>query len=121
MASDLGLSLTQTNAVWSGAVVGQYASAAFIGSLADTYGPKPVSFLGAILFGAGYILMARTERNAILRKQTPQVDHDSTQQAAFVAMTAYFVLVGTGVAARYVFCVCVCVCVCVRPDESMES
>lgn len=92
MAADLGLSLLQTNAIWSAAVIGQYASAALIGSLSDTYGPRPVSLLASVLFGAGYLLMARTEKKAIVQ--------NTDKQTAFVSMVLYFVLVGTGVAAR---------------------
>lgn len=99
MSADLGLSLTQTNAIWSAAIVGQYASAALFGHIADTYGPRPLSLLASVLFGAGYILMARTESSAIAHRHA-EGQFASSQRANFIAMAAYFVLVGTGVAAR---------------------
>lgn len=98
MSADLGLSLTQTNAIWSAAILGQYASAAIFGHIADTYGPRPLSFMASILFGVGYVLMAHTEKNAISHQNSSSTSSNSNR-ANFVAMAAYFVLVGTGVAA----------------------
>lgn len=86
---DLGLSLTETNVIWSAAVVGQYTSSALMGSISDKYGPRPLSLLAALLFGGGYFLMAQTERGII-----------HSQNASFIAMALFFLLVGAGVAAR---------------------
>jgi MFS family permease len=95
---DLGLTLTETNAIWGGAVFGQYVSSAFMGSISDNYGPKPLSLLAAVLFGAGYFLMAKTEQGAMLSNaSTSEVQSHTT---AFVGMAIFFVLVGAGVAAR---------------------
>ncbi|MCO5584992.1 hypothetical protein L7F22_038924 [Adiantum nelumboides] len=98
MSADLGLNLTQTNAIWSAAILGQYASAAIFGHIADTYGPRPLSLMASILFGVGYVLMAHTESDAISHQQSSSPSSHSNR-ANFVAMAAYFVLVGTGVAA----------------------
>lgn len=86
---DLGLSLTETNAIWSAAVVGQYASSVLMGSISDAYGPRPLSLLAALLFGGGYFLMAQTERS-----------YSGSHRESFIAMAMFFVLVGAGVAAR---------------------
>lgn len=98
MSADLGLSLTQTNVIWSAAILGQYASAAIFGHIADTYGPRPLSLMASILFGVGYVLMAHTENDAISHQNSATAPSNSNR-ANFIAMAAYFVLVGTGVAA----------------------
>ena len=69
--------------------MGQYASSAFMGSISDQHGPRPLSLLAALLFGGGYFLMAQTERGVF-----------SSHEQSFIAMALFFVLVGAGVAAR---------------------
>jgi MFS family permease len=68
-----------------------------MGSISDNYGPRPLSLLAAILFGAGYLLMAETERGAMISGLSTK---ERSHSAAFVAMAVFFVLVGAGVAAR---------------------
>lgn len=94
------MTLTETNAIWSAAIVGQYASSAFMGSISDNYGPRPLSLLASLLFGAGYLLMAKTERGAILARLSSSETESQPHNAAFVAMAVFFILVGAGVAAR---------------------
>jgi len=69
-----------------------------MGSISDNYGPRPLSLLAALLFGAGYFLMAKTERGAMLSNASGSVVQP--HNTAFVAMAVFFVLVGAGVAAR---------------------
>ena len=98
-----------------GAVLGEYISAAFWGALADSYGPRPLSFAAAICFGAGYSLMAHGDARAIRQKQHDGLDMRIADSLAgglgisqrdwvptgYGALTFYFVLVGVGVAASY--------------------
>lgn len=67
-----------------------------MGAISDQYGPRPLSLLAALLFGGGYFLMAQTERGAVQSAINTAQSHN----VAFVAMAAFFVLVGSGVAAR---------------------
>ncbi|BGP06482.1 hypothetical protein JCM10049v2_002304 [Rhodotorula toruloides] len=50
----LHLSSSQLNIVASAAILGEYASAAGFGALADRRGPGAVSFAAAVLFGVGF-------------------------------------------------------------------
>ncbi|UZJ54402.1 hypothetical protein CBS101457_003722 [Exobasidium rhododendri] len=104
IGADLGLTLTETNAIWASAVVGQYASSAFMGSISDNYGPRPLSLLAALLFGAGYFLMAKTEQSAMLSNASGASNQPHT--TAFIAMAVFFVLVGAGVAASLFSALC---------------
>lgn len=101
LTRDLGLSLLQTNSIWGGAVFGQYFSASLMGHLGDTYGPRPLALIASVLFGTGYLLMAHTEWAAVdsQRRLSPQANDQRAAGTAVVALTAYFVLVGAGVAA----------------------
>ncbi|PWN43488.1 MFS general substrate transporter [Ceraceosorus guamensis] len=111
LTRDLGLSLTQTNAIWAGAVLGEYITAGPWGALADARGPRPLCISAALLFGAGYALMAgadaealrarmnATEGAAILQSALA-IDDTKAAQAAGLMM-GYFLLVGAGVAASF--------------------
>ncbi|CEH15531.1 TRANSPORTER MCH1-RELATED [Ceraceosorus bombacis] len=111
LTRDLGLSLTQTNAIWAGAVLGEYITAGPWGALADARGPRPLCISAALLFGAGYALMAgadaealrarmnATEGAAILQSALARDETKAAQAAGL--MMGYFLLVGAGVAASF--------------------
>lgn len=72
-------------------MLGEYVAAAPWGLLADAKGPRYLCASAAVLFGAGYALMASVDREAL---------RVGASSGAGVLVTAYFLLVGTGVAAR---------------------
>lgn len=78
---------SKLNDIWSFVVfAGQYAAAVGFGSIAD-YSSRLSSFCGAILFAAGWLLMA----HSLNQEQPP----------SFLFFVAYFALVGTGTVASY--------------------
>lgn len=104
LTRDLHLSLTQTNVIWAGAVLGEYLSAAPWGMLGDAYGPRVLSMSAGVIFLVAYQLMAHADglaitsnREALSHGQDPRV----LGKANFVVTVASFVAVGSGVAASY--------------------
>lgn len=96
------LNLPFSRPLRSGAVLGEYISAAFWGSLADRFGPNLLCVSAAVLFGSGYLLMSHADSTAIKMLESGQdlgILQSWHSPSGFVAMSAYFVLVGAGVAA----------------------
>ncbi|GAA5886093.1 hypothetical protein JCM5296_007085 [Sporobolomyces johnsonii] len=60
LARALHLSSSQLNLLASSAILGEYSTAAYWGSLADSYGPGVVSLAGGALFGVGFGLLGWT-------------------------------------------------------------
>lgn len=92
---------------WSGAVLGEYISAAFWGVIGDAYGPRVLSFASAILFCVGYQIMARVDLGAsvdprhgtsTIGGQDGEVTFETRAIGSFVITVAAFVAVGSGVA-----------------------
>lgn len=102
LTRDLGLNLTQTNALWGGAVLGEYLTAAIWGVLADKYGSRLLSGSAAFLFLVGYQLMSHADviaLNVQPLEGTVGVSDRRMATGSFVVTLAAFTGIGSGVAA----------------------
>lgn len=82
----MGLSMSQTNAIALGAILGQYGSALFMGAFADM-SARLSSLLASVLFVGGYTMMAVS-----LSRSIPPT---------YAFFVGYFVLAGSGTVASY--------------------
>ncbi|GAA6013030.1 hypothetical protein JCM11491_000944 [Sporobolomyces phaffii] len=96
LARSLHLTASQLNLVASSAILGEYATAAYWGAIADNHGPGAVSVAAGLLFALGYGLMG------LVAKLGAQLDHrgEETTKLLWPLLGAYF-LAGGGVAASY--------------------
>lgn len=86
LTKQMGLSMSQTNAIALGAILGQYASALFMGAFADK-SARLSSLLASILFISGYSMMSIS-----LSRSIPP---------SYAWFIGYYVLSGSGTVASY--------------------
>lgn len=103
LTRDLGLSLTQTNLLWGGAVLGEYLTAAIWGALADAKGPRLLSGAAAIMFFVGYQCMAYADVVALdaQRQAIGEPEPKKMAKNSFLVTLIAFTAIGSGVAASY--------------------
>ncbi|PWN29727.1 MFS general substrate transporter [Jaminaea rosea] len=102
LTRDLGLSLTQTNLLWGGAVLGEYLTAAIWGALADAKGPRLLSGAAAIMFFVGYQCMAYADVVALdAQRQAIGGPEPKMAKGSFLVTLIAFTAIGSGVAASY--------------------
>ncbi|GAA5949705.1 hypothetical protein JCM21900_003262 [Sporobolomyces salmonicolor] len=97
LARALHLSSSQLNLLASSAILGEYATAAYWGSVADSYGPGIVSLAGGGLFGVGFGLLGWTCEVGVEMESQGK----SLGKFTWVWMCAAYFLAGCGTAASY--------------------
>ncbi|KAI5479369.1 MFS monocarboxylic acid transporter [Pseudohyphozyma bogoriensis] len=94
LARNLHLSASQTAAIASSAIAGQYTAAAGCGALCDSKGPGVVSGLSAVLFGGAYAFVSWRYK-AFTARGT------GVSQLDWIAFCVFYFLSGAGTAASY--------------------
>ncbi|GAA5868412.1 hypothetical protein JCM1840_006984 [Sporobolomyces johnsonii] len=97
LARALHLSSSQLNLLASSAILGEYSTAAYWGSLADSHGPGVVSLAGGALFGVGFGLLGWTCEVGVEMERQGQ----SMSELTWVWLCVAYFLAGCGTAASY--------------------
>ncbi|GAA5987165.1 hypothetical protein JCM5350_003867 [Sporobolomyces pararoseus] len=97
LARNLHLTSSQVNILASSAILGEYATAATWGSIADSYGPGAVSISAGGSFAIGYGLMGLVARVGAQQTETTK----ETNRLLHVLLCVTYFLAGGGVAASY--------------------
>ncbi|GAA5925803.1 hypothetical protein JCM3775_001504 [Rhodotorula graminis] len=97
LQSALQVTASKVNLIASSAILGEYALAAYFGSLADRRGPGAVSFVSAALFAAGFSGLVWRYKLALSRELEGAPPHD----AEWVVVASCWFFVGCGTAASY--------------------
>ena len=100
--SDLHYTQLRINGVSIVAEVAMYLPVPFLGYLCDRYSPPPLSFMGSVFFGFGYLLAAFTFRSG------PPKDTGHGNGWPFAIMVISFIGVGMGTSATYLSAVATC-------------
>ncbi|GAA6000144.1 hypothetical protein JCM10207_007877 [Rhodosporidiobolus poonsookiae] len=93
----LHLSASQLNLIASAAILGEYVTAAYWGSLADRRGPGAVSFAAAVLFAVGFGMLGWRYQVGVAKRERGE----PIWEQEWMAMAAFNFLVGCGTAASY--------------------
>ncbi|GAA5856324.1 hypothetical protein JCM9279_006422 [Rhodotorula babjevae] len=97
LQSALQVTASKVNLIASSAILGEYALAAYFGSLADRRGPGAVSFVSAALFAAGFSGLVWRYELALAR----EVEGAPPREAEWLVVALCWFLVGCGTAASY--------------------
>ncbi|GAA6062633.1 hypothetical protein JCM10212_000295 [Sporobolomyces blumeae] len=97
LSRSLHLTSAQSNLLASSAILGEYATAATWGAIADSYGPGAVSIGGGACFGFGLGLLG------LIAKVGAEVDRQGKElhRLLWVALCVTYFVAGCGVAGSY--------------------
>lgn len=95
----------QVNTVSISASLALYLPVSILGYACDRFGPKPLSFASAVLFGLGYLLAAFTYKSG----ETEMTGYTHQRGWPLWVMVLAFVFVGLGTTAMYLSSITTCV------------